>query len=400
LIHQRKTAPTQEIHAMAHSNTILSQVLQLIPRHQFQTCVDRHKGDHRIRKLTCWGQFIALLSGQLARRDSLRDLIETLSSNQTALYHAGFKAVKRSTLADANANRSHEIYRDLFYKLSAKIQNAAPKYKLKLSRKLYALDSTFIELCLSVFPWAQFRQKKGAIKLHVLLDLDGLLPAFLNITDGKTHDVTAAKKMKLPKGSMVACDRAYVDYKWLYTLQIKGIRFVTRMKSNAQYRVVKSRKVDKSTGLRCDQTIRLTGVQTKKKYPGELRRISYRDPETGKRLVFLTNDFALDAKTVAAIYKARWEIELFFKTIKQNLKIKTFLGTSPNAVLTQVWIAMIAYRLLAWMKFMSKTGMSVQQIKRLIEMNLFQRRDLRDLIQRKWLKPPKPTVSPQLNLAF
>lgn len=385
---------------MAHSSTILSQALQFIPRHQFQTCVDRHNGDHRVRKLTCWGQFVALLSGQLARRDSLRDLIQTLASNQTALYHAGFKAVKRSTLADANANRSHEIYRDLFYKLSAKVQRAAPKYKLKLPRKLYALDSTFIELCLSVFPWAQFRQTKGAIKLHTLLDLDGLLPAFLNITDGKTHDVTAAKKMSLPKGSLVTFDRAYVDYKWLYTLQTKRIRFVTRLKANACYRVVERRKVDKSTGLRCDQTIRLTGVRTQNKYPGELRRISFRDPETGKVLVFLTNDFDSAAETIAAIYKARWEIELFFKTIKQNLKIKTFLGTSPNAVLTQIWIAMIAYLLLAWLKFLSKAGLSLQQVKRLIEMNLFQRRDLRDLIHRKWLEPPKPTVSPQLNLGF
>lgn len=385
---------------MAHANTILSQTLHFIPRHRFQTCVDRHDGDRRVRKLTCWGQFVALLAGQLARRDSLRDIIETLASNKTALYHAGCGEVKRSTLADANARRPHEVYRDFFYTLSAKVQRAAPKHPLELSRKLYALDSTFIELCLSVFPWAQFRQTKGAIKLHALLLLDGLIPSFLNITDGKTHDVTAAKKMKLPKGSMLTFDRAYVDYQWLKSLQTMGIRFVTRMKSNAQYRVVKSRKVDKSTGLRCDQTVRLTGPLTKKKYPGELRRVSFRDPETGKDLVFLTNDFELTAETIAAIYKARWEIELFFKTIKQNLKIKTFLGTSANAVMTQIWIAMIAYLLLAWMKFLSKAGLSVQQVKRLIEVHLFQRRDLSDLLHKKWHQPPQHSVSDQLNLGF
>lgn len=385
---------------MAHHNTILTQLLQFVPRHQFQACVDRHRGDHRVRSLTCWGQFVALLGGQLARRASLRDIVQTFAAQSTAMYHAGLKAIRRSTLADANAHRPHEIYRDLFFKLLGRVQGQAPKYKLRLSMKLYALDSTFIELCLSVFPWARFRQTKGAVKLHTLLDLNGSLPAFVDITDGKTHDVTAARRMSLPQGSMVTMDRAYIDYQWLKTLTTKGIRFVTRMKSNAAYRVVERRKVDRHTGLHSDQTIHLTGPTTQKKYDEALRRVSFRDPETGKFLVFLTNDFDLPAETIAAIYKARWEIELFFKTIKQNLKIKTFLGTSKNAVMTQIWIALIAYLMTAYYQFCSKANFSFQQIHRLFEINLFHRRDLADLIHKRWAPPPQPTPCPQLSLQF
>ena len=270
-----------------------------------------------------------------------------------------------------------------------------PKHKFK--KKLYSLDASTIDLCLKVFPWAKFRATKGAVKLHVALEHKGLLPAFVTITDGKAHDITAARALSLPKGSIVVMDRGYNDYAWYNSLNNNNIYFVTRLKTNARYRVIKRRTVLKAKGLTSDQTIELAGAKAKN-YPIRLRRIGYQDANTGIHYTFLTNHFTLAARTIADIYKARWQIELFFKWIKQNLKIKSFLGASKNAVMTQIWIAMCVYLLLSYIKFLSNIRPSLQQILRLLQINLFDRRDLLELLRG---DPPEPRISPnQTTLLF
>jgi putative transposase len=273
------------------------------------------------------------------------------------------------------------LYAALFEKLLKRCQGVAPGHNFRFKNPLYSLDASTIDLCLSVFPWADFRTTKGAIKLHVGLNHAGYLPEFVTITEGKDHDVTVGRTLNFPKGSIVAVDKAYNDYTWYNQLTNKGIFFVTRLKSNAKYRIICRRPVQKDKGLTCDQTIEFTGIQTAKKCPVNLRRIGYRDPETGKHYVFLTNNFKLSAKTIADVYKARWQVELFFKWIKQNLKIKSFVGTSKNAVMTQVWIAMCIYLLIAFIKFQSKLTKSMQQILRILHLNLFEKRDLMALLR-------------------
>lgn len=373
---------------MAYHTTILGQMLQLISRLEFQSIVSRHKGDYRCRKLRCWDQFIYLLIGQLGRRDSLRETISASLSLASKLYHLGTSKLCRSTLSDANNKRPCEIYRDLFFSTLTKVQNVAPKYKLKLPRKLFILDSTIIELCLKLFPWARFRKTKAGVKLHTVLQIDGLLPTFLHITDGKTHDAKAARALNLPEGSFVVFDRGYNDFDLFKSFTDNNIRFVTRKKINAKYQVVESRPVEPETGVLADEIIEFTGYYSKQKYPYRLRMIRYHDKETNKNLTFLTNDLTLDAKTIADIYKARWEIELFFKTIKQNLKIKRFMGTSRNAVMTQIWIAMIAYLLTSYYKFIHNAKESIQSLIRLIQINLFERKELKELFNHDKLKPP------------
>lgn len=375
-------------------------MLDIFPRHQFQRVVNRHGGDYRIRRLRCWDQFVHLLYAQLSGRESMRDLVSGIRCFGSKLYHLGVRTVRRSTLSDANNNRPHEIYRDIFFSLSSRISSLAPKYKLKLRKKLYILDSTFLELCLSVFPWARFRKAKGAVKLHTLLQADGSIPRFIVLTDGKKHDAPAARCMDIPGGSVVVFDRAYHDFTFYNQLSSRKIDFVTKLKSNAKYRVVKRRRVRKSTGVTSDHEIEFTGFNTKKKYPGKLRRIRYVDPETGKAHTFLTNNFKLAARTIANIYKARWEIELFFKCIKQNLKIKRFFGTTPNAVFTQIWIAMIAYLLASFYKFTLKTKHSIQQIFRLVKVQLFEKRSLQEVFLNDIVGPPKSAGINQLNLSI
>jgi len=312
------------------------------------------------------------------------------SCAQTAkLYHLGAAQVSRSSLARVNQNQPSSLYEALFAKLLSRCQGLAPRHGFRFKNKLYSLDASTIDLCLSVFPWARFRTTKGAVKLHVGLDHGGLLPAFMTITDGKTHDITAARALQLPKGSILVVDRGYTDYGWYNQLNANDIFFVTRQRRNAVYRVVERHPVLKAKGLTSDQTIQLTGTKAKA-CPILLRRIGFRDSETGKHYVFLTNNFKLAASTIAAIYKARWQIELFFKWIKQNLKIKSFLGTSKNAVMTQIWIAVCIYLLLAYLKFVSQIGSSLQQILRLLQLNLFERRDLKILLRG---DPPEPNVS-------
>jgi len=385
---------------MAHYNTVFHQMLRILPRHQFQEIVNQHQGDHRVRKLRCWDQFVHLLYAQLSGRESMRDLVFGVRSFGSKLYHLGARIAHRSTLSDANNTRPQEIYRDIFFSLSSRVSSLAPKYKLKIPGKLYILDSTFLELCLSVFPWARFRKAKGAVKIHTLFQADGFLPRFVVITDGKKHDAPVARQMVFPERSFLVFDMAYHDFSFYNDLNNNKITFVTRLKSNAQYRVLKRRFVDRSTAVTSDHEIEFTGFYTHNKYPGKLRRIRYQDPETRKAYVFLTNNFKLSAKKIADIYKARWEIELFFKCIKQNLKIKKFFGTSSNAVFTQIWIAMIAYLLASFHKFMLKSAYSIQSIFRLLKPQLFEKRDLKEVITNDIVLPRDLGNRRQLNLSF
>ncbi|MCG7938719.1 MAG: IS4 family transposase [Candidatus Thiodiazotropha lotti] len=366
---------------MAHNNTVFSQLLKLISRHEFETLGKQHHRGRSFRNNSRWSQFVVMMMGQLSGRKSLRDMIDNFGAQSHRLYHLGSRMVSRSSLSRINNDKPYTLYEALFAKLLTRCQGLAPRHGFRFKNPLYSLDATTIDLCLSVFPWAKFRTTKAAVKLHVGLNHAGHLPEFVAVSEGNKHGVNMGKVLNFPKGSIVAIDKGYNDYGWYNQLTIKGIFFVTRLKTNAAYRVIERREVDKSKGLSSDQTIEFTGAITSKKCPIQLRRIGYRDAQTGKRYVFLTNNFKLSAKTIAQIYKARWDVELFFKWIKQNLKIKTFVGTSKNAVLTQIWIALCVYLLLAFIKFQSRLGRSLQQILRLLQINLFEKRDLLALLR-------------------
>lgn len=309
---------------------------------------------------------------KLTGRVSLRDGIQSINSRAKNLFHLGAKPVSRSTFADANNKRPASLYEALFEKIYQRCRMISPKHKFKFKNRLYSLDASVIDLSLGAFPWASFRRTKAAVKIHTLLDHSGYLPAFVSITDGKTHETKVAKSMTLVKGSIIAEDRAYADYKWFANLQENGIFFVTRQKTNAVYRVTERKFVNKKQGLTSDQTIVLTGDKGQQ-CPYPLRRIGYRDPETKKHYVFLTNHFKLSAKTIADIYQERWQIEIFFRWIKQNLKIKAFIGNSRNAVMTQIYVALIAYLILCMFKFLSSLPASLQTILRVIQLNLFRK---------------------------
>jgi len=348
-----------------------------------------HHEGQKLRKMNRGSQFVALMLGQLSQRISLRDICNNLTVQSNKLYHLGCVEVSRSSLARVNEKQPYTLYESLFHRLLARCQSNAPTHKFRFKNKLISLDATTIDLCLSVFPWAEFRRSKGGIKLHVGLDHSGYLPNFVQVSEASTHEVNIARCLSFPKGSIVVFDRGYVDYSWYKQLNEKGVFFVTRLKSNADYRITERREVDKTQGLRSDQTIRLTGFYAQKHCDIALRRISYHDPQTGKYYEFLTNHFGLSAKTIADIYKARWQIEIFFKWIKQNLKIKTFLGTSRNAVLTQIWVAMCVYLLLAFIKYSSKLGISLHGMTRLLQLNIFDKRPLLDIFSTK-PNPPNP----------
>jgi putative transposase len=366
---------------MAHCNTIFSQILKLIPRHEFETLATQHHCGRSFRTASRWSQFVSLAMAQLAGRNSLRDIVENVSAQAHRLYHLGSAKLSRSNLSRINEDKPYTLYEALFGKLLRRCQGMTPGHDFRFNHPLYSLDASTIDLCLSAFPWADFRSTKGAIKLHVGLNHGGYLPEFAVITEGKISDIEIGRTLSFPKGSIVAIDRGYNDYAWYNQLTEKGIFFVTRLKANAKTRVVYRHAILKNKGLTCDQTIEFSGTQTAKRCPIQLRRIGYRDSQTGKHYIFLTNNFKLAAKTIADIYKARWQVELFFKWIKQNLKIKSFIGTSKNAVMTQIWIALCVYLLLAYLKFMSKLSKSMQQILRLLQLNLFEKRDLMALLR-------------------
>ena len=356
--------------------TVFAQLMDELPSYEFRKCVARYGGDHKLRGFSCWDQFLCLSFAQLTYRESLRDIQACLRSVQPKLYHMGFRGkVSRSTLADANESHDWRIYADFAQIL---IRIARPLYArdpigVDLDQSLYALDSTTIDLCLSLFPWAKFRRHKAAVKMHTLLDLHGNIPTFIRITDGKTHDVNILDEIAPEPGAFYVMDRAYVDFERLFAVTLCSSFFVVRTKKNILLQRRYSHRVDKSTGVRSDQTVILTASASAKAYPDALRRVSYVDAETNKRLKFLTNNFALPAVTIAQIYKSRWQVELFFKWIKQHLRIKKFYGTSENAVKTQIWIAVSVYVLVAIVRKRLGLEASLYQILQILSVTLFEK---------------------------
>jgi len=383
---------------LAHHNTVFSQLLKLVPRHRFEVLAKAHHIGRRFRKTSRWSQFVALAMGQLSGRHSLRDVVANAAAQASCWYHLGARRITRSTLARVNEQQPSEFYEALFGTLYQRCRSQAPGHRFRFKNPLYSIDSSLIDLSLKLFPWGHFALSKSAMKLHLGLDHGGYLPAFATLTDSRTSDLTVARTLRLPKGSIVVCDKGYDDYSWFTALTDQGVYFITRQKRGARYRVLERRKVNKSQGLICDQTIELTGLKSRKEALAQLRRIVYRDAETGIRYVFLTNNFTLAPSTIAACYKERWQIELFFKWIKQNLKIKAFLGTSKNAVMTQIWIALCVYLMLAYLKYLSKISGSLQHMIRLLQLNLFARRDLLALLRGD--PPPAQPPDPQARLAF
>jgi len=384
---------------MAHCNTIFQQMLKLIPRHHFSRLEQEHGTGRQARSFTRWNQLVHLVFIQLTARASLRDGVASLKARFKNLYHLGARPVARSTFADANNRRPASFFEGLFGLMYQRCQPLAPKHKFKFKNKLYSLDATVVSLCLSLFPWASFRRTKAGLKLHTLLDHDGYLPAFVAVSPAREPDIKKARSLHLPKGSIVVEDLGYTDYAWYAQLTTKKIFFVTRQKRNAAYEVLEHHRVNKSQGLLSDQTIRLTGVKALDCHV-PLRRIAYRDPASGKRYVFLTNHFKLSAKTIADIYKERWQIEIFFRWIKQNLKIKAFIGNSENAVLSQIFAALMVYLLLCYLKFLCNLSITLQNLMRLLQLNLFRTCTFKDLFEPPWPSADIMCDSKQLTLAL
>lgn len=369
---------------MYDGQIVFAQLMDWVPRRPFDTCVRRYGGHRRVRRFSCRDQFLCMAFAQLTYRESLRDIETCLRAMEAKLYHAGFRAgrVSRSTLADANERRDWRIWADLATVLIDRARQcyADEPMSVTLKQTVYAFDSTTIDLCLSLFPWAHFRRAKAAIKLHTLIDLRGNLPCFIRITHAKVHDVKALDHLPIEPGAFYVMDRGYLDFARLYRFEQTKASFVIRAKKNLDFAVRESRKIDKTIGLRCDQTITLRGVKSSKAYPDRLRRIRYTDPDTGKRLVLLTNNFTLDALTITRLYKARWQVELFFKWIKQNLRIKAFFGTSANAVKTQVWIAVCVYTLVALLAKEQAVDRNPGEILQILGIMLFEKTPLKQAL--------------------
>jgi len=388
--------------------SLFSQLLHHVPRSQFAALVARHQAERSAKGFTCWTQFVAMMFCQLARADSLRDICNGLACCLGKLVHLGLKASpKRSTLSYANQHRPAALYEDLFWSLAAHFRDhgglGARKSRFRFKNKLLSLDSTTISLCLALFPWASFRRAKGGVKVHVLLDHDDYMPSYVLITEARRHDRKGAGLLGLNPGSIIVMDKGYNDYGLFGSWTTQGVFFVTRLKDNADYKVVEARPLPHNRDILADQVIRLTGVKAAEKCPHLLRRIVVWDPEKEREIVLLTNHLEFGATTIAAIYKDRWEIELFFKALKQNLKVKTFVGTSENALRIQIWTALIALLLLRWLHHLSRAAWSLSNLAAMLRLNLFTYRDLLD-----WLHDPfgTPPLSPeddaieQLVLAF
>lgn len=365
---------------------VFSQLMAHLPKHTFRRCVTRYQGERYVKRFSCFDQYLAMAFAQLTHRESLRDIEACLQAHQDKLYHMGMRStlVARNTLAKANERRDWRIYADF---AQALIRIARPLYAdedlgLELDNTIYALDASTIDLCLSVFPWALFRSTKSAVKLHTLLDLRGNIPTFIHISDGKLHDVNVLDILLPEPGAFYIMDRGYVDFARLYALNLAGSFFVIRAKTNTKYQRRHSRPVDKSDGLRCDQTIVLTGVHSADDYPQPLRRVKYHDADTGKTFNFLTNNFAIPAQTVAELYRYRWQVELFFKWIKQHLRIKTFFGTSENAVKTQIWIAISVYVLVAITRKRLGIDAELYTMLQILSLTLFEKMPLHQLLNR------------------
>jgi hypothetical protein len=381
--------------------SMFSQLLKLFPRTEFQALVKRTHAERHARGFTCWGQFVAMLFCQLGRAHSLREICGGLRSSEGKLKHLGITAPSRSTLAYANAHRPWQLYRAVFEALLARCQPLAQgRRKFRFKNKLVSLDSTVIDLCATLFDWAHFRRTKGAVKLHCLLDHDGYLPSVVVITEGKRHDVRVARTLRFDAGTILVIDRGYTDYAWFGQLTGHGVWFVTRLKDPAVYEVVETRRIPAQGRVERDEVIRLTGEGAADKCPHLLRRVEVYDPEKDVTLVFLTNHLRFGATTIAAIYKDRWQVELFFKALKQNLKIKTFVGTSANAVKSQIWTALIAMLLFRYLQLCSRFGWSLANLVALLRMNLFTHRDLMAWLDQPYAVPPDPHDDPQASLAF
>lgn len=376
----RKNIGQQGVQALSHSNTAFHQLLKPVSRHEFEGLARQHHTGQKLRSASRWDQFVGMVMSQISGRQSLRDIQSNLESQQHKLYHLGAKPIARSSLARMNEKQPADLYQALFYKLLHRCKRQPGQHKFRFKNPLYSLDASAIDLSLKLFPWAAHREDTGNIKLSVGLNHSTQIPEFVALSPGNEGDLVQGRTFSFPKGSVVAFDKGYVDYGWYKSLTDQGVFFVTRLRPNSIYRVLERRSVDHTKGLTSDQTIQLNSAHAIKRGAPRLRRVGYTDRDTGKHYVFLTNHFGLSAATIAGIYKDRWQVELFFKAIKQNLKIKAFVGTSRNAVLTQIWIALITYLLLAFARHSSKAGWTVQRIMRVLQLNLFERRSLKDIL--------------------
>jgi hypothetical protein len=390
---------------MVLASSLYSQLLQQIPRTTFLRLVSKHDAEKHAKGFMCWTQLVSMLFCHLARADSLREICNGLECCLGKLHHLGVsRAPNKSTLSYANAHRPAELFEDLFLKLLNTFRSAGMlgdgKHRFRFKNKLLTLDATVISLCLSLYPWAEFRRAKGGVKLHVLLDNADYMPKFVHVTEAVVHDVNVAWVLDLKPGTIIVIDRAYIDYTLFAEWTQNGVYFVTRMKENAQYEIVEDRVPPQNSNVLADQIIRLTGFYSKDKCPHLLRRVVVWDPEKERIIELLTNHLNFGATTISAIYKERWQIEIFFKTLKQNLKIKSFVGTTENALLIQIWTALISLLLLKWLHYISKAGLSFSVLASMLRLNLFTYRDLYKWLDDPFNTPPKTPIPEQLPLDF
>lgn len=383
---------------MSHNNTVYAQLLKLIPRHEFEKLNNQLRPGRKTPGMTSWDQFVSLAFSQLSNCQSLRDIENGLLVQKSKLYHLGIKPVARSSFSRWNNNQDYRLFESLFYCLQQRCHGIGGKHKFKFKNPLYSLDSSLIDLSLKCFPWADVNNRgKGALKLHVGLNHNGYIPEIVRVTQGKRPDVLEAKDMTFPTDSIVLIDKGYTSFEYYKSLIKKENFFVTRLKKKLKHSITESRPVDGSAGISCDQSLQFTGPKAQKCELGVLRKVGYTDLETGKQYTFLTNHFGLSAATIAALYKERWQVELFFKHIKQNLKLKRFLGASLNALLTQIWVAMCVHLLLAYIKWTNKLQWPIQRMMRLLAANLFAKISLLDVLGR---KPPDKDEGPPLQAAM
>lgn len=387
---------------MNQGKTVFAQLMELLPKYEFDKCVKRYRGNYKVQRFSCWEQFLVMSFAQLTYRESLRDIEACLGAVKNKLYHSGIRSnVSRSTLADANENRDWRIYADfaqILIEQARQLYAEDNDFTLTLKNMVYAFDSTTIDLCLTLFPWARFRKHKAAVKLHTLLDLRGSIPTFVEITSGDVHDVNALDLLSYEAGAFYVMDKGYIDYSRLYVIEQAKAFFVTRAKENFAFKRVYSNSVNKKRGIICDQLVNLTGHYASKNYPDKIRRIKYHDNEKEKTFTFLTNNQKLAAVTIAAVYKERWKIELFFRWMKQHLRIKTFYGTSANAVYTQVWIAISIYLLVAIMKKKMHIDKSIYTILQILSVSLFEKMPIKQAFQENENNNLSEQVCNQLNI--
>jgi putative transposase len=393
-----QTQQQQGIQALSHHNTAFQQLLKPLSRHEFEGLAKQHHVGQKLRAASRWDQFIGMAMSQLSGRQSLRDIQSNLEAQQHKLYHLGAKPIARTTLARLNEKQPAELYEALFHKLLGRCKNQPGKHKFRFKNPLYSLDASALDLSMKLFPWAAHRDDTANVKLSVGVNHATDIPEFVALSDGNENDMVAGRKFSFPKGSIVAFDKGYVDYEWFGNLTKQGVIFVTRLRSKAVYRVLERRPVVTQSSVTSDQVIELSSAHAIKRGAPRLRRVGYRDRDTGKHYEFLTNNFTLAATTIAGIYKDRWKVELFFKAIKQNLKIKAFVGTSKNAVLTQVWIALIVYLLVAFARYSAKEGWTVQRMLRVLQLNLFERKALAQIFNPS--PPPNQKNQPQMRLVL